>query len=231
MIKHIQRLVALGMALAFTGVSIAATEVMTYESQQAMTIEQALARLKEGNKRFVDDTMLNRDYMEQVKQKAEAQYPFAVVISCLDSRVPVEVVFDTNLGDLFVGRIAGNFVTTEMLGSIEFATAVAGAKLVVVMGHTSCGAIKGVCDEVDMGLLSATLAQIKPSVENVKEQFAMRSSKNEDFVHAVTIDNVKRTVEDISTKSNVIQNMLMENKVKVIGAMYDVDTGIVEFLS
>lgn len=209
----------------------AATEVMTAESQKNMTIEQALNRLKEGNERFLSDKTLNRDFIEQVKKKAPAQFPFAAIVSCLDSRVPPEVVFDANIGDLFVGRIAGNFVTTEMLGSLEFATAAAGAKLIVVMGHTSCGAIKGICDDVQLGLLTATLAQLKPSVDNVKSKYDDHSSKNQEFVNAVTVDNVKRTVNEISSKSSVIQKLIAENKVKVIGAMYDVETGAVEFMS
>lgn len=208
----------------------AATEVMTPEAQKNMTFDQALDRLKEGNKRFISDKTLNRDYMQQVQKKADAQYPFATIVSCLDSRIPPEVVFDANIGDLFVGRIAGNFVTTEMLGSLEFATAAAGAKLIVVMGHTGCGAIKGICDDVQLGLLTATLAQLKPSVENVKGKFKDQTSKNDKFVHAVTVDNVKRTMNEISTKSSVIQNLIAQNKVKVVGAMYDIDTGEVKFL-
>lgn len=208
----------------------AATDVMTAEMQVSMTPEQALQRLKDGNERFLSDKMLNKDYLAQVKKKAQAQYPFAAIISCLDSRVPPEVVFDTNIGDLFVGRIAGNFVTTEMLGSLEFATAAAGAKLIVVMGHTECGAIKGICDDVQLGLLTATLAQIKPSVDNVKSKFKDQTAKNKAFVDAVTMDNIKRTMHDISSKSSVINKLIEEKKVVVVGALYNIETGAVKFL-
>tara|TARA_R110002110_G_scaffold119309_1_gene293715 strand:- start:19421 stop:20080 length:660 start_codon:yes stop_codon:yes gene_type:complete len=218
------------LVLLSSGSVVASTEVMTAESQKNMTPEQAIEKLKEGNNRFLSDKMLNRDYLDQVKKKALAQYPFAAIISCLDSRVPPEVVFDTNIGDLFVGRIAGNFVTTEMLGSLEFATAVAGAKLIVVLGHTECGAIKGICDDVSLGLLTATLAQLKPSVDNVKAKFKGKTSKDSDFVDAVTMDNITRTVHEIQHKSSVVNKLVANNQLAIVGARYNVETGAVEFL-
>lgn len=207
---------------------IAATE--TKESQAAITPDQALARLKEGNVRFVAGQMLVRDLKAQVAGTAGGQYPFAVVLGCIDSRVPPELVFDQGIGDIFAPRIAGNFVNTDILGSMEFATAVAGSKLIVVLGHTECGAVKGACDNVELGNLTQTLSNISPAVYAVRDVPGVRSSKNKAFVDAVTHMNVKMTVKSIVNRSPVIADLVQKGQVKVVGAVHDVGTGVVTFV-
>jgi carbonic anhydrase len=197
---------------------------MTKAAQASMTPDQALARLKAGNSRFADGTMLSRDIKGQVKASGYAQYPFASVVSCIDSRAAPELVFDQGIGDVFSSRVAGNIVNEDMLGSLEFASKVAGSKLVVVLGHTSCGAIKGACDDVALGNLTGLLAKIKPAVQSVSLA-GDRSSKNTAFVEMVAEANVKRTVQDVLTKSPVLREMSAKGEIKVVGAMLDVATG------
>lgn len=202
---------------------------MTREAQQAMTPAEALARLKQGNKRFVEDKMVNRDYREQVRQKSVGQFPFASVVSCLDSRIPPEFVFDSGVGDLFVARIAGNFVNDDILGSLEFASKLAGSKLIVIMGHTECGAVKGACDGAQLGLLTSTLANINPAVYAVQGDFTPRNSKSPEFVQAVAEMNVQLTMQKLRDRSLVLRQMIDEGEVGLVGAMYDVATGEVTF--
>jgi carbonic anhydrase len=209
-----------------------AAEAMTQtaESQAALTPMAALELLKEGNERFVSGQMLDRDYMAQVAQTAGGQYPFAVVLGCIDSRVPPELVFDQGIGDLFAPRIAGNFENTDILGSMEFATAVAGSKVVVVLGHTSCGAVKGACDNVELGNLTHTLAHIAPAVYAVRDDVpGPYTSSNPTFVQAVAEHNVERTVEDILERSSVMAGLVEAGDLIVVGAMHDVATGEVTF--
>lgn len=206
------------------------TRSMTRETQQTTTPEEALAMLKRGNVRFVEDTMVNRDYAAQVRQTARGQFPFASIVSCLDSRVPPAIVFDRGLGDLFVARLAGNFVNDDTLGSLEFASAIAGSKLIVVMGHTECGAIKGACDGAQLGLLTATLANINPAVNAVQGDYEPRSSKNPEFVDAVTEMNVVLTMQKLRDRSLVLREMIDKGEVGLVGAMYDVASGQVTFL-
>jgi len=199
--------------------------------QTAMTSDQALGRLSEGNHRFVAGTELHRDYAAQRQATATGQYPFAVVLSCIDSRSAPEIVFDQGIGDLFVPRIAGNYAQADILGSMEFATKVAGAKLVVVMGHTECGAIKGACDDVQMGNLTTVIKAIRPAVEGVKDVTTDRTSKNKQFVREVTDMNVRLTIEKIRHDSPIMRGLEESGQIKIVGAMYDVATGRVSFLN
>ncbi len=205
------------------------TTVQTKDTQAAMTPDVVLRLLKEGNQRFVNGTMLVRDYRAQVAGTAGGQYPYAVILGCVDSRVPPELVFDQGIGDVFAPRIAGNFVNTDILGSMEFATAVAGAKLIVVLGHTECGAVKGACDGVELGNLTQTLSNISPAVYSVRGFDGQRTSKNKDFVDAVTHANVDLAVKSIVNRSPVIADLVAKGQLKVVGAVHDVATGIVTF--
>ena len=202
---------------------------MTREAQQAITPDEALAMLKRGNQRFLDGKMVNRDYVAQVKQTSRGQFPFASIVSCLDSRVPPAIVFDRGVGDLFVARVAGNFVNDDTLGSLEFASKLAGSKLIVVMGHTECGAVKGACDGAQLGLLTTTLANINPAVNAVQGDYKPRSSKNPDFVQAVAEKNVHLTMQKLRDRSIVLREMIDSGEIGLVGAMYDVATGQVTF--
>lgn len=199
---------------------------MTAQAQKAMSADQALTRLKAGNMRFTEGKMLARDLKDQVKASSYAQYPFASVVSCIDSRAGPELVFDQGIGDVFSPRVAGNIINEDILGSLEFASKVAGAKLVVILGHTSCGAIKGACDDVALGNLTGLLAKIKPAVQAVSYT-GDRSSKNKKFVEMVAEANVHKTVKDVLARSPVLRDMAQKGEIKVVGAMLDVGTGVV----
>lgn len=203
-------------------------KTQTEKSQAELTPEKAIAILKEGNRRFVQNLKVNRNLLQQVNETSTGQYPFAVVLSCIDSRVPAEMIFDQGLGDIFSVRIAGNFVNEDILGSMEFACKIAGSKLIVVLGHTSCGAVKGACDQVKMGNLSGMLEKIKPALDAVQIG-GERNAQNAEFVQKVAEKNVELTLQQISEKSEVLREMLQENAIGVVGAMYDVNTGTVEF--
>ena len=205
-------------------------EVFTSTSQAATTPDAALALLKAGNLRFVEGRTINCDLRKQVIATAEQQSPVAVVVGCIDSRVPPEMVFDQRLGDIFAARIAGNFVNTDILGSLEFATAAAGAKLIVVLGHTNCGAVKGAVDDVKLGNLTAMLANIRPSMSKLQYAGAP-SSKNKKLVQDLADQNAKDAVERILTKSDVIAKLVSEGKVKVVSAMHDIGTGKITWFS
>ena len=199
------------------------------ELQQQITPEQALNILKEGNQRFVNNTKEERNLLQQVNDTREGQWPFAVVLSCIDSRTSTELIFDLGIGDVFNARIAGNFVNEDILGSMEFACKVAGAKLIVVLGHTKCGAIKGACDHVQLGNLTAVISKIEPAVQaetTVKEN---RSSANPEFVEKVAEINVRRTVQEILNRSEILREMAEQGQIGIIGGMYDVTSGVVEF--
>jgi carbonic anhydrase len=202
---------------------------LTREAQAAITPAGALELLKQGNKRFVGNKSLERDFLAQVKQTSKGQFPFAAVVSCLDSRIPPAIVFDQGIGDLFVARVAGNFVNDDILGSLEFATKLAGAKLIVVMGHTDCGAVKGACDAAQLGLLTATLANINPAVQAVQGNYTPRSSKNPEFVQAVAEMNVHLTMQKLRDRSVVLREMIDAGEIALVGAMYDVSSGQVAY--
>ena len=203
----------------------------TRETQATMTPQKALQFLKEGNLRFQNNLKANRNLLEQVNDTSEGQFPFATILSCIDSRVSAELVFDQGLGDIFSIRIAGNFVNEDILGSMEFASKLAGTKLIVVLGHTSCGAVKGACDDAKMGNLTGMLAKIKPAVESVSEpkDEGQRNSKNLDFVDAVAEKNVTLTIDNIRNMSPILKEMEDNNEIDIVGAMYDINTGAVSF--
>lgn len=205
----------------------------TRETQATMTPEKALQYLKEGNIRFQKNLKANRNLLEQVNDTAEGQFPFATILSCIDSRVSAELVFDQGLGDIFSIRIAGNFVNQDILGSMEFACKLAGTKLIVVLGHTSCGAIKGACDHARMGNLTALINKIEPAVYAVEEpeDKSVRNSSNLEFVDAVARKNVEMTLDNIRSQSVILSDMEKNGEIKIVGGMYDISTGEVEFYS
>ncbi len=207
--------------------------VITADKQKSLTPDAVLADLMAGNQRFVSGAITNyKNLKGEVEATASGQFPQAVILSCLDSRVPVEQVFDQNIGDVFVARIAGNIENQDILGSMEFATKAAGAKLVMVLGHEACGAVKGACDHVEMGNLTALLDKIKPAVEAVKADFPedQRNSKNKQFVEAVIRKNVELTMQDIRKDSPILADLEKQGQVKVVGGIYDLHTGEVELL-
>ena len=200
------------------------------QTQDATTPQKALQMLKDGNARFVQGKMLQRNLMRQVKVTGGGQFPFAAIVGCIDSRVPNEFVFDQGIGDIFSARIAGNFVNDDILGSLEFACALSGAKLILVLGHTECGAVKGACDDVVLGNLTQTLANIKPAVAAVSGYDSDRSSKNNKFVQAVTDKNVVLTIERIRERSPILLGMVDKGQIGLAGAIYNVHSGKVTFL-
>lgn len=203
----------------------------TKETQASLTPRMALEILKEGNERFVKNLKAQRDLLEQVNATRDGQWPFAIILSCIDSRTSAELIFDQGLGDIFSVRIAGNIVNTDILGSMEFACKLAGSKLIVVLGHTKCGAVKGACDHVEMGNLTELLSKLQPAVYAEKEtaDASKRNSKNSGFVENVSAINVKRTVKNIIERSFIIEQMVESGEIGVVGAMYNIDTGKVEF--
>lgn len=205
------------------------SDVTSREEQAALTPDGVLAELRAGNERFTSDRALPRDHLSQVRATATGQYPKAVVLSCLDSRIPPEIVFDQGIGDLFVARVAGNFENADILGSMEFATQVAGAKLIVVMGHSECGAIKGACDGIKLGNLTEALANVQPAIDASRSVPGPHDSKNHEYVAAVTHANVDQTVRDITARSPVLAALVAEGKLKVVGASYDLSTGRVSW--
>ncbi len=226
-------LVAAGLAPAVVRSAEAAHHeavTQTKDSQAATTPDQALQKLKDGNARFVAGKMLKRDLMNQVKATGDGQFPFAAIVGCIDSRAPNELIFDQGVGDIFSVRIAGNFVNDDMLGSLEFACAVAGSKLILVVGHTECGAIRGACDDVVLGNLTQTLANLKPAVAAVSGFEPDRTSKNRNFVQAVADKNVELTMQRISQRSAILRDMADKGDIGIKGAMYDVHTGQVTFM-
>lgn len=206
------------------------THVMTKEQQEALTPDQVLNEFIEGNKRFNTGNSIPRDLSLQARKSAPGQYPKAVVLSCLDSRVPVEDVFDQGLGDIFVGRVAGNFVNEDLLGSMEFACKVAGAKLIVVMGHQHCGAVKGAIDDVKLGNITAMLAKIKPAVEMSKDFPGEQKSKNDEYVKHVCENNVKYAIQQIREKSPILKEMEDKGEIKIVGTFYRLTDGTLEFV-
>lgn len=201
----------------------------TRETQASMTPEKALDLLKEGNKRFHKSVRVRRDLLKHVDETSSGQFPFAVILSCIDSRVPSELIFDLGVGDIFSIRIAGNVVNEDILGSMEFGCGIAGSKLILVLGHASCGAVKGACDDVKMGHLTTLLEKLKPAMEAVDTTDEDRTSQNAVFVDRVAEANVHLTIEDIKQRSPVIKDMLDTGKIGIAGGMYDVKTGEVHF--
>jgi len=223
----------MGLSLAATAVGTRAMAaecaVMTPERQD-LTPDQAIARLKAGNERLVGGKTVNCDLVEQIKATAAAQAPFAAIVGCIDSRVPPELVFDQRIGDIFCARVAGNFVNTDIIGSLEFATKVAGARAIVVLGHNDCGAIKGAVDHVRLGNLTATLANIRPAVAASRAK-GERNAKNAAFVQAVAETNVKMAVAALTARSRVLKNRVAAGQLRIVGAMHDLATGRVNFMA
>jgi carbonic anhydrase len=199
------------------------------ELQNSITPRKALELLQHGNDRFLNNLKENRNLLEQVNATSDGQFPFATILSCIDSRTSAELIFDQGLGDIFSVRIAGNIVNTDILGSMEFACKVAGSKLIVVLGHTKCGAVKGACDHVEMGNLTELLSKLQPAVYEEKTTTTERTSKNSAFVENVAAINVGRSVKNIIERSYILEQMIENGEIGVVGAMYDVETGNVEF--
>lgn len=214
----------------FTQLRISLSKSLTKEERDSLTPAQVIDELKKGNERFRSGQMTSQDYLGQKRSSATGQYPAAVILGCLDSRVPAEIVFDVGIGDTFIGRVAGNVVNDDMLGSMEFACAVSGAKVVLVLGHTACGAVKGTIDDVILGNLTGLLARVKPAIPATKFD-GEKSSKNANYVDAVARTNVMLGVAEIRRRSPILQDLEKKGSVKIVAAMYDLATGTVDFVS
>lgn len=204
-------------------------KTLNKEMQAAITPSMAIEILKEGNKRFMNNLKANRNLLEQANETSDGQHPFAVILSCIDSRTSAELIFDQGLGDVFSVRIAGNIINEDILGSMEFACKVAGSKVIVVLGHTKCGAVKGACDHVEMGNLTALLSKIQPAVYDEKTETENRNSSNAEFVEKVASINVKRTVNAIMERSPILKEMIQSGEIGIIGGMHNIADGEVTF--
>ncbi len=189
----------------------------------------ALNLLNEGNKRFVNNLKINRNLLQQANETSDGQHPFAIILSCIDSRTSAELIFDQGLGDIFSVRIAGNIINEDILGSMEFACKVAGSKIIVVLGHTKCGAVKGACDHIEMGNLTALLSKIRPAVDDETLTKENRNSNNSVFVENVATINVKRTVKSIMQRSPILKEMIESGQIGIVGGTHDISTGEVTF--
>jgi carbonic anhydrase len=223
----------MGSSLALVGAGLAVPDparaaALTREQRDALTPEQVIEMLKAGNERFRAGKMQGHDYLGQKRASAAGQYPAAAILSCIDSRAPAEIILDTGIGDAFNARVAGNIANDDIIGSLEFACAAAGAKLVLVMGHTACGAVKGAIDNVELGHLTGLLDKIKPAIPATTFG-GERTSKNADFVDAVAAANVRRTVDEIRRQSSVLAGLQTQGKIKLVGSMYHLAGGRVEF--
>lgn len=204
-------------------------KTLTKEIQDSITPTMAMDILKKGNDRFINNLKANRNLLQQANETSDGQHPFAVILSCIDSRTSAELIFDQGLGDVFSVRIAGNIINEDILGSMEFGCKVAGAKIIVVLGHTKCGAVKGACDHVEMGNLTALLSKIQPAVYDEKTVSDNRNSGNGDFVEKVAIINVKRTVHAIMERSPILKEMIEAGTIGIVGGTHDITTGEVNF--
>jgi carbonic anhydrase len=205
-------------------------KAQTYESQQALTPAQVLEILKEGNAHFINNLKVNRNLFEQINDTQDNQFPMAIILSCMDSRTSVELIFDQGLGDVFSTRVAGNIVNDDILGSMEYACSVAGSKLIVILGHTHCGAIKGACAEVKLDHLTGLLEKIQPSVDCVCSQHNITAIGNDDvLIQAVSKENVMLMVKQVKQRSPLLNNLYQLGKIDIVGAMYDIETGRVLF--
>jgi len=204
-------------------------KTLTKDLQNAITPEGALDLLKEGNKRFINNLKVNRNLLQQANETSDGQHPFAVILSCIDSRTSAELIFDQGLGDIFSIRIAGNIMNEDILGSMEFACKIAGSKIIVVLGHSKCGAIKGACDQVKMGNLTKLLSKIQPAINAENTTIENRNSNNEEFVEKVALINVKRVMENIVDHSPTLKDMAEKSEIRIIGGLHDITTGKVDF--
>lgn len=200
--------------------------IYTKENRELFTPEYALEVLKEGNKRFVNNIRVNRNLLQQKNETSSGQFPFAAILSCIDSRTSAELIFDQGLGDIFSIRIAGNILNTDILGSLEFACKIAGSKLIVVLGHTNCGAIQGACNHVQLGHITSLLAKIQPAIEKIK----LSPTDNPlEYLRSITKENVYLTVKRISQESKILKEMAQSGEIKIIGGLHDLETGHVQF--
>ena len=204
-------------------------KTLTKELQESISPSKALEILKDGNQRFVSNLKINRNLLQQANETSDGQHPFAVILSCIDSRTSAELIFDQGLGDVFSVRIAGNIINEDILGSMEFGCKVAGSKIIVVLGHTKCGAVKGACDHVEMGNLTALLTKIRPAVDDEVTIKEHRNSGNAVFVEKVSAINVKRTVKAIMERSPILKEMIENGQIGIVGGTHDISTGVVEF--
>jgi len=204
-------------------------KTLNKQMQDAITPAMAIEILRDGNKRFMNNLKANRNLLEQANETSDGQHPFAIILSCIDSRTSAELIFDQGLGDIFSVRIAGNIINEDILGSMEFACKIAGSKVVVVLGHSKCGAVKGACDHVEMGNLTALLSKIQPAVYDEKTETENRSSSNADFVEKVASINVKRTVTAIMERSPILKEMIQNQEIGIIGGIHNITNGEVVF--
>ena len=204
--------------------------VQTAQTQGQLTPDQALALLRDGNTRFAAGQSINCDLLQQVRDTSSGQAPFAAVVGCIDSRVPPELVFDQRIGDIFAARIAGNYVNDDIIGSLEFATQLAGSKAIVVLGHSECGAVKGAVDNAKLGLLTGVLAQIRPSLAKLDYQ-GVPSSKDKALVQRVAEQNVRDAVARLTARSEVLAQRVQAGQLKVVGAMHDISTGKIQWMA
>jgi carbonic anhydrase len=202
---------------------------LTKEAQQLLTPTDAINLLKEGNIRFVNNLKINRNLLQQVNETSDGQYPFAIILSCIDSRTSAELIFDQGLGDIFSVRIAGNVLNDDILGSMEFACKLAGSKLIAVLGHTKCGAIQGACKKIELGHLSGLLEKINPAIDLVKQRNHLLHETDMNFINTVTQVNVDLVIDNILQKSPIISELVTQKKVGIIGGIYNADNGQVEF--
>jgi len=204
-------------------------KTLTTEMQSSITPEGALELLKEGNKRFMSNLKANRNLLQQANETSDGQHPIAIILSCIDSRTSAELIFDQGLGDIFSVRIAGNIINEDILGSMEFACKVAGSKIIAVLGHSGCGAVKGACDHIEMGNLTALLSKIRPAVDDEDTVKENRNSQNNEFVDKVTLLNVKRTMKSILQRSTILKEMLEKKEILLVGGIHELSTGEVTF--
>ncbi len=215
-----------------SNLAISNSVTQTPASQALIDPKLAVEMLVEGNIRFVNKETVQRDLHQQISDTATGQYPFAAIVSCIDSRIPTEVIFDQGIGDVFNARVAGNFVNKDILGSLEFACKLAGSKVIVVMGHTSCGAVKGACDHAKLGNLTQMLDKIMPAVDAIETAPGEeRNSSNINFVNTVAMKNVEMTIANIKSESPVLNEMFESGEIDIVGAMYDVKSGAVTFMN
>ncbi len=218
-----------GVAIAQSGGPLV-ERVLSQQEQDALTPDDVLTLLKSGNQRFVSGDITSRDHSAQVRDAAGGQFPKAMILSCVDSRVPVEDVFDRGIGDVFVARVAGNFENTDILGSMEFATKISGAKLILLMGHEDCGAVKAAIDGAELGNITEMLTNIKPAIDALSDYAGDQTSANPEFVHLVTEKNVRLSIQDIRARSPILKQMEEQGQIKISGALYDMKTGKIDFL-
>ncbi|MDM5147520.1 carbonic anhydrase family protein [Candidatus Persebacteraceae bacterium Df01] len=206
-------------------------KTLTENMQKSITPEKALNLLKEGNNRFINNLKANRNLLQQANETSEYQYPFAIILSCIDSRTSAEIIFDQGLGDIFSVRIAGNIINEDILGSMEFACKIAGAKIITILGHSNCGAIKGACDHLEMGNLTTLLSKIRPAIDDEKTVTENRNSGNEDFVKKVTLINVQCAMKSITQRSPILKEMIENNQIRLVGGIHNIASGEVTFYS